>query len=91
MFTVSKFTVESAQDINCMDTDYKLKAAFTGEGYQRRTLASYVRPEVVRMISGARYAGVPTLEPGADWKNSCCSRHYPVLECTVSIIIFFEY
>ena len=38
-----------------------------------RALASYVRPLVVRMISGARYAGVPTRDPGADWKNSCCS------------------
>jgi len=38
-----------------------------------RALASYVRPFVVRMISGAKYAGVPTRDPGADWKNSCCS------------------
>ena len=31
-----------------------------------RTLPSYVLPLVVRMTSGARYAGVPTLDPGAD-------------------------
>ena len=36
------------------------------------TLPSYFFPLVVRMTSGARYAGVPTREPGADWNFSCC-------------------
>lgn len=37
------------------------------------TLPSYVLPRVVRITSGARYAGVPTRLPGADWNFSCCS------------------
>lgn len=36
----------------------------------RDTLALYLLPWVVRMTSGARYAGVPTLDPGADCKFS---------------------
>ena len=45
-----------------------------GQTAVRRTLPSYVCPLVVMMTSGARYAGVPTREPGADWNFSCCGR-----------------
>ena len=40
------------------------------------TLPSYVCPFVVMMTSGAKYAGVPTLEPGADWNFSCCANNH---------------
>lgn len=65
MLSLCKLTVCSAQGLKYMGMG-GVKAAAALVEYERRALASYVRPEVVRMISGARYAGVPTLEPGAD-------------------------
>jgi len=35
-------------------------------------LPSYVLPRVAEITSGARYAGVPTFDPGADWNFSSC-------------------
>ena len=47
----------------------------TPQDHTSAALALYVLPLVVRMTSGARYAGVPTRDPGALWKFSCCAAH----------------
>jgi hypothetical protein len=49
-----------------------IHASNQGECAQLATFPSYVLPRVVRMTSGARYAGVPTLDPGAELNFSCC-------------------